>query len=43
MQVRKQQLELDVDQQTGSKLGKEYAKAVYYHPAYLNYPAKGGG
>ena len=33
MQVRKQQLELDMEQQTGSKLGKEYAKAVYCHPA----------
>ena len=37
MQVKKQQLELDVEQQTGSKLGKEYIKAVYCHPAYLNY------
>ena len=37
MQVRKQQLELDVEQQTGSKLVKEYVKAVYYHPAYLTY------
>ena len=35
MQVRKQQLELDMGQWTGSKLGKEYAKAVYCHPAYL--------
>ena len=35
MEVKKQQLELDMDQQTGSKLGKEYNKAVYYHPAYL--------
>ena len=35
MQVRKQQLELDMEQQTGSKLGKEYVKAVYCHPAYL--------
>ena len=35
MQVRKQQLELDVEQETGSKSGKEYIKAVYYHPAYL--------
>ena len=35
MQVRKQQLELDVKQCTGSKLGKEYIKAVYCHPAYL--------
>ena len=37
MQVRKQQLELDTEQQTGSKLGKEYIKAVYCHPAYLTY------
>ena len=37
MQVKKQQLELDMDQQTGSKLGKEYVKAVYCHPAYLTY------
>ena len=35
MQVKKQQLEPDVEQQTGSKLGKEYIKAVYCHPAYL--------
>ena len=35
MQVKKQQLELDMGQQTGSKLGKEYIKAVYCHPAYL--------
>ena len=35
MQVRKQQLELDMEQQTGSKLGKECVKAVYCHPAYL--------
>ena len=37
MQVRKQQLELDIEQQTGSKLGKEYVKAAYCHPAYLTY------
>ena len=37
MQVRKQQLEPDMEQQTGSKLGKEYIKAVYCHPAYLTY------
>ena len=37
MQVRKQQLELDMGQQTGSKLGKEYIKAVYCHPAYLTF------
>ena len=35
MQVRKQQLELAMEQWTGSKLGKEYVKAVYCHPAYL--------
>ena len=35
MQVKKQQLELDMEQQTGSKSGKEYIKAVYCHPAYL--------
>ena len=34
MQVKKQQLEPDMEQQTGSKLGKEYEKAVYCHPAY---------
>ena len=37
MQVRKQQLELDIEQQTGSKLGKVYVRAVYCHPAYLTY------
>ena len=37
MQVKKQQLELDMEQQTGSKLGKEYVKAAYCHPAYLTY------
>ena len=36
-QVKKQQLELDMEQQTGSKLGKEYIKAVYCYPAYLTY------
>ena len=35
MQVKKQQLEPDIEQQTGSKLGKEYVKAVYCHPAYM--------
>ena len=35
MQVRKQQIELDMEQQIGSKLRKEYVKAVYCHPAYL--------
>ena len=37
MWVKKQQLELDMKQQTGSKLRKEYTKAVYCHPAYLPY------
>ena len=37
MQVTKQQLELDMEQWTGSKLGKEYVKAVYCHPAYLTF------
>ena len=37
MQVKKQQLEPDMEQRTGSKLGKEYIKAVYCHPAYLTY------
>ena len=37
MQVKKQQLELAMEQQTGPKLGKEYFKAVYCHPAYLTY------
>ena len=37
IQVKKQQLELDMEQQTGSKLGKEYIKAVYCHPAYITY------
>ena len=40
MQVRKQQLELDTEQQTGSKQEKEYVKAVYCHPAYLTYMQK---
>ena len=35
MQVKKQQLELDMEKPTGSKLGKEYNKAIYRHPAYL--------
>ena len=34
MQVKKQQLELDMEQQTGSKLGKDYVKAIYCHAAY---------
>ena len=37
MQVKKQQLELDTEQQIAVKLGKEYVKAVYCHPAYLTY------
>ena len=37
MQVKKQQLEVDMEEQTGSKLGKEYVKAVYCHSAYLTY------
>ena len=37
MQVKKQHLEPDMEQQTGSKLGKEYARALYCHPAYLTY------
>ena len=37
MVVKKQQLELDMEQQTGSKLGKEYIKAVYCQPTYLTY------
>ena len=37
MQVKKQELELDMEQLTGSKLGKEYDKAVYCHPIYITY------
>ena len=37
MQVKKRQFELDMEQQTDSKSGKEYVKAVYCHPAYLTY------
>ena len=37
IQVKKQQLELEMEQWTGSKLEKEYVKAVYCHPAYLTY------
>ena len=37
MQVKKQQVELDVEKQIGSKSGKEYVKAIYCHPAYLTY------
>ena len=45
MQVKKQQLDLEMEQQTDSKLGKEYVKVVYCHPAYLTYmqnPMDGG-
>ena len=37
MQDKKQQVEPNMEQQTGSKLGKEYVKPVYYHPSYLTY------
>ena len=37
MQDKKQQLDLDMEQWTGSKLGKEYIKAAFFHPAYLTY------
>ena len=37
MQVKKQQLELDMEQQTGCKSGKEWVKSAYYHPAYLSF------
>ena len=37
MQAKKQQIELDMEQQTGSKLRKEYIKTVYCHPAYVTY------
>ena len=37
MEMKKQQLEPEMKQQTGSKLGKEYIKTVYYHPAYWTY------
>ena len=43
MQVRKQQLELDMEQQTGSKQEKDYIKAVYCHSAYLTYMQTNGG
>ena len=42
MQVKKQQLVLDMDQQTGSKYEKEYIRAVYYHPAYITYMQSAG-
>ena len=37
MRVKKQQLELDIEQQTGCKSGKEYIKDAFHHPAYLSY------
>ena len=37
MQIKKQQFEPYMEQRTGSKLGKEYVKAIYFHPAYLIY------
>ena len=40
MQIKKQELELDMEQEIGSKWGKEYVKAVYCHPAYLTYYAE---
>ena len=40
MQVKKQQVEPDMEERTGSKLGKEYVKAVYCHPVYLTYMQK---
>ena len=43
MQVKKQQLELGMEQWTSSKLGKEYVKAVYCHPAYLTYTQSTAG
>ena len=43
MQVKKQQLELDMEEQTGSELGKEYIKAVYCHPACLIYKSEIAG
>ena len=42
MQVKKQQLELDMEQKTGSKSGKEHVKAEYCHPAYLTYMRNAG-
>ena len=43
MQVKKQQLELDTEQQTGSKSGKEHVKAAYCHSAYLTYMQRNPG
>ena len=42
MQLKKQQLELNMEQRTGSKLGKAYVKAVYCHTAYLTYMQNAG-
>ena len=42
MQVKKQQLELNMEHQSGSKLGKEYVKAAYSQPAYLTYMQSDG-
>ena len=42
MQVRKQQLELDMERQTGSRSGREYVKVVYCYPAYLTYTQNAG-
>ena len=42
MWIKKQQLELNMEQWTGSKLGKEYSKAVYCHHVYLTYMHQGG-
>ena len=41
MQVKRQQSEPDMEQQTGSKLGKEYVKAIYFHPTLLTYTQSG--
>ena len=43
MQVKKQQLEPDMEQQTDAKLGKEYIKSIYCHPAYLTYMQRTSG
>ena len=43
MQVKKQQLEPDMEQHSGSKLGKEYIKSIYCHPAYLTYMQRTSG
>ena len=43
MQVKKQQLEMEMKQQTGLKLGKEYVTAVYCHPVYFTYSRSAAG